>query len=188
MIWIRQGRLVVPPNKAAVVLFLLLGLCGSGLAACSSPAMPPPTGQATSSDGVVLGTPFTENVPAKWVNDLGELPLGAVSHVDVVYFHRAERCESCLNAEAYTRETLQTHFSDQLKNGWMSLRVLDMEKEENAALVRKFDVAGSALYLSIVIQGTEYLCPNQDIWFFTTNKYLFIDSLKKKLTSLIGRG
>jgi hypothetical protein len=63
---------------------------------------------------------------------------------------------------------------------------LDMEKSENAALVKKFDAAGSALYLSVLIQGTEYLCPNSDIWFYTTNKYLFVDTLRKKLVSLVG--
>ena len=52
-------------------------------------------------------------------------------------------------------------------------------------LVKKFDASGSALYLSALIQGTEYLCPNSDIWFYTSNKYLFVDTLRKKLASLV---
>lgn len=169
-------------------LILLSVLLGSDLVACSdgAPTTQPSEPPATA-EGVVLGTAFSGSAPTKWVNEIGELPQGAVSHVDVVYFHRTQRCTSCLNAENFTRETLETHFADQLKNGWLSLRVLDMENEENAALVKKFDAAGSALYLSVLIQGTEYLCPNQDIWFFTTNKYLFADTLKKKLTALLER-
>ncbi len=170
--------------KSVYVLLALLGLV-----ACNSVAPTAPlSGRPATPNGVVLGTPFTGNAPTKWVNEFGELPQGTVSHVDVVYFHRTERCTSCLNAENYTRETLETHFADPLKSGRMSLRVLDVEKSENAALVRKYDAAGSALYLSVLIQGTEYLCPNPDIWFYTTNKYLFVETLKKRLAALVGRG
>ncbi len=176
-------------HNSLYLLAVLTLLTASGLLACNASAPSnPPLGPSDVAQGVVIGTPFKGNALSHWVNDLGELPPGAVSHVDVLYFHRTQRCESCLNAENYTRETLETHFADRLKNGWMSLRVLDMEKKENAALVQKFDVGGSALYLSIWIQGTEYLCPNQDIWFFTSNKYLFVDTLKKKIASLAGRG
>jgi hypothetical protein len=120
-----------------------------------------------------------------WVNDFSELPKGVVSHVEVVYFHRTVRCETCLNAENYTRETLTKYFADQMQSGLIELRLLDMEQPENAALVKKFDVAGSSLYLSILIEGTEFLCPNPDIWFYTSNKYLFVDTLRKKLTTLV---
>jgi hypothetical protein len=66
------------------------------------------------------------------------------------------------------------------------LQVLDMEKPENAVWVKKFDASGSALYLSAVIHGTECLVPNPDIWFYTSNKYLFVDTLRKKLATLVG--
>ena len=91
-----------------------------------------------------------------------------------------------MNAESYTRETLAKYFAEQMQSGVVSLQVLDMEKPENAALVEKFDAAGSSLYLSAAIQGTEYLCPNSDIWFYTSNKYLFVDTLRKRVASLVG--
>jgi len=72
-----------------------------------------------------MGTPLPAARSTRWVNDLSELPKGAVSRVD------------------------------------------------------------SALYLSVLIQGIEYLCPNPDIWFYTSNKYLFVDTLRKKLASLV---
>jgi hypothetical protein len=134
----------------------------------------------------VLGTPLQVAAPTRKIGDLTELPKGAVSHVDLVYFHRTERCTSCLNAESYTRETLEKYFVDQVKHGLMSFRVLDVEKAENAALAQKFDAAGSSLYFSVLIEGIEYLCPFQDIWFYTSNKYLFVETLKQKLESLIG--
>lgn len=162
--------------KNIALLFGWILLVVNGAIACGNIT---PTTQATPASVAVIGT-------TRWVNDFNELPKGAVSHVDVVYFHRSVRCEACLNAENYTRETLNKYFADQMQSGLVTLRVIDMEKPENAALVSKFDAAGSSLYLSVLIQGTEYLCANPDIWFYTGNKYLFVDTLRKKLASLLG--
>ena len=157
------------------ILFMLAILFSNSLTACDGFSL---ASQTTTVHAPAKGTPI-------WVNDFSELPKGAVSHVEVVYFHRMVRCEACLNAENYTRETLTKYFADQMQSGLIALRVWDIEQPENAVLVKKFDVAGSSLYLSILIDGTEFLCPNPDIWFYTSNKYLFVDTLKKKLTALL---
>lgn len=163
-------------NKIIGTWFGLILLVVMGLTACSGGnSTTPPTTANVSTTGSF-----------RWVNDFSELPKATASHVDVIYFHRSVRCEACLNAENYSRETLMKYFAAQMQSGMISLQVLDIEKPENAALVKKFDVAGSSLYLSVLIQGTEYLCPNPDIWFYTNNKYLFVDTLRKKLATLVG--
>lgn len=153
-----------------LVLLVILGLT-----ACSGVNSTPLAEPSVSSAGA-----------ARWVNDFSELPKATASRVHVVYFHRSIRCEACLNAENFTRETLTRYFADQMKSGVITLQVLDMEKPENATLVKKFDVAGSSLYLSALIQDAEYLIPNPDIWFYTSNKYLFVETLRKKLATLMG--
>jgi len=173
-------------KKSIWILFVVALLFGGGLTACRFTTTKQTGGEPVPANSVLTGTPLPAGRSTRWVYDFSELPKGAVSHIEVVYFHRTERCESCLNAENYTRETLDKYFADQMKSGLISLRVLDVEKPENAALVQKFDAAGSSLYLSVLIQETEYLCPNPDIWFYTSNKYLFVDTLRKKLTSLVG--
>ena len=156
--------------------FVLVLLFSIALTGCGGVT---PTIQATTINASAAGT-------RRWVNDFSELPQGTASHVEVVYFHRSVRCEACLNAERYTRETLTRYFADQTQSGLIVLQVLDMELPENAALVKKFDAAGSSLYLSVLIQRTEYLIPNPDIWFYTNNKYLFVETLRKKLAALLG--
>ena len=174
-------------KKGVWTLLVLALLFGGGLVVFSVlRPMNQATGETAPSTGVVLGTPLQVAAPTRRIGDLSELPQGAVSHVDVVYFHRTERCTSCLNAESYTRETVEKYFADQLQRGWMSFQVYDVGKAENAALAHKFDAAGSSLYLSVLMEGAEYLCPIQDIWFYTANKYLFVARLKEKLASLVG--
>ncbi len=174
-------------TKKSVWMWLVLALLfGGGLVVFSVlRPMKQTAGEAASSAGVVLGTPLQVAAPTRRIGDLSELPKGAVGHVDVVYFHRTERCTSCLNAESYTRETVEKYFADQVQRGQMSFQVYDVGKAGNAALARKFDAAGSSLHLGVLIEGTEYLCPVQDIWLYTTNKYVFIAKLKEKLASLV---
>ena len=176
--------------KRGVWMLLVLALLfGGGLVIFNVPRLMKRTpGGTAPSTGVVLGTPLQMAAPTRRIGDLSELPQGAVSHVDVVYFHRTERCTSCLNAESYTRETVEKYFADQAQRGGMSFQVYDVGKAENATLVHKFDAAGSSLHLSVLMEGTEYVCPVQDIWLYTSNKYVYIAKLKEKLASLVGSG
>jgi hypothetical protein len=135
---------------------------------------------------VLLGTPLQIAAPTRMLGDVSALPRGKVSHVDVVYFHRTQRCTACLNAGRYTRETIETYFASHLQRGVMSFRELDVQKPENAAVARKYDASGSSLYLGVLMSGIEYLCPIEDIWFYTNNKASFMTFLQKTLTPLVG--
>jgi hypothetical protein len=66
----------------------------------------------------------------------------------IVYcFHATVRCPLCLNMEAYTREALQTGFPDQLRNGQIELRVLDVQQPENEHFCRDYQLVGPAIVL-----------------------------------------
>ncbi|CAG0948727.1 hypothetical protein ANRL3_00065 [Anaerolineae bacterium] len=138
------------------------------------------------SGDVIIGTPLGVAAPTRTLGDVSMLPRGKVSHVDVVYFHRTQRCTACLNAGRFTRETVETYFANYLQRGVMSFRQLNVEKPENAVIARKYAAAWSSLYLGIVIDGVEYLCPIDDIWFYTNSKTSFTAFLQKTLAPLIG--
>ena len=141
---------------------------------------------AAASKDVTLGTPLQIVAPTRMLGDVSALPRGAVSHVDVVYFHRTQRCTACLNAGSYSRETVEAYFASHLQRGVMSFRQLNVEFPENAVVTRKYDASGSSLYLGVLMNGVEYLCPMDDIWFYTNNKASFMTLLQKTLTPLVG--
>jgi hypothetical protein len=141
---------------------------------------------AAASKDVTLGTPLQIAAPTRMLGDVSALPRGKVSHVDVVYFHRTQRCTACLNAGSYSRETVETYFASHLQRGVMSFRQLNVEFPENAVVTRKYDASGSSLYLGVLMSGIEYLCPIEDIWFYTNNKASFMTFLQKTLTPLVG--
>ncbi len=175
-----------PRSKSWTMLMIGL-LFGGGLIVLSVvSALNQATNGATSAGDVVLGTPLQTAAPTQLLDELSALPHGTVTHVDVVYFHRTQRCTSCLNAGRYTRETMERFFSAHLQRGVMSFRELDVQKTENAAIAGKYQASGSSLYLGVLMNGVEYLCPVEDIWFYTNSRSLFIEFLQKTLTPLVG--
>lgn len=144
------------------------------------------TQDANLSNDKVLGIPFATKVPTRTLNGVDELPRGTVAHVDVVYFYRTPRCTACLNAQRFTLETIETYFGGHLQRGVLAFQILDMNNPRNATSVWKYKPTGSSLYIGVVVEGVEYLCPVEDIWFLTNNKTKFIANLKQKLVALTG--
>ena len=74
--------------------------------------------------------------------------------LQVVYFHAKYRCPTCMSIEDNTKKTLNTYFAPQLKNGTITLQVLDVSEDKNQKLVEKYEAAGSSLFLT-GINGTK---------------------------------
>jgi len=66
----------------------------------------------------------------------------------IVYFHSKNRCVTCTSIEENTRKTLDTYFGSQLKNGTITLQVMDISDEKNEKLVEKYEASGSSLFLT----------------------------------------
>ncbi len=73
----------------------------------------------------------------------------------IVYFHAERRCPTCLSIEENTKKTLNTYFAKQLKEGTITLQVLNVEEDKNQALVEKYEADGSGLFLTKVAAGKE---------------------------------
>lgn len=72
----------------------------------------------------------------------------------IVYFHSERRCPTCISIEDNTKKTLNTYFANQLKDGTITLQVLDIGEEKNQKLVEKYEADGSSLFLTKV-NGTK---------------------------------
>jgi hypothetical protein len=102
---------------------ILVCLALSLMVGCTTPTAPP----VTNGD-----EPSYQEHPSS------DSSSGPPDRVEVVYFHRAQRCRKCLYAEAGTRYTLETYFEDELASGKLNFKVLNVEDEENAAVVDKY--------------------------------------------------
>ena len=135
--------------------FLLIILVAGILCACGSPA---PEVSPTSDNS---------SVPA--------------DRVDVVYFHRAQRCSSCRYAENGIRYVVENYFEDELASGKLVLKVLNVEDEENAAIVKKYGAFSSSLFVNTIKDGTNQIEEVTDIWFVLGEDKAFVEVVRDKI-------
>lgn len=102
-------------------------------------------------------------------------PVAAESIV-VYYFHGARRCKTCLGVEKVAKSLVKEQYGADKS---IVFKSLDGEDEKNAALVERFQVAGSSL---LVVRGAK----SEDL---TTDAFQYAlrdpDKLRKLLADAI---
>ena len=107
--------------------------------------------------------------------------LGPADKVEVVYFHRAQRCSGCLYAEAGTRYTLETYFADELSSDKLTFRVLNVEDEGNAGIAEKYGAYTSSLFINTIKDGADHIAEVPEIWLLLGNDQEFIEMVRNKI-------
>ncbi len=74
----------------------------------------------------------------------------SVTKIEVLDFHTTNRCITCKAIEANTKYTLETYFADELKSGKITFQVVDIDKDGNYELAKKFKASGTSLFLNII--------------------------------------
>lgn len=69
-------------------------------------------------------------------------------HVEVLYFHGKQRCITCNAIENLTREVLNENFADELADGSLEFRVIDISEPQNEAIADKYEVTWASLFLN----------------------------------------
>ena len=101
--------------------------------------------------------------------------------VDVVYFHRTQRCYSCTYMEDAARYTLETYFADELASGKVTFQVFNVEDEQNADVVEKYQSSYLSLYINTVKDGTDHIELVTDLYTLIGNDEAFAETLKSKI-------
>jgi hypothetical protein len=63
------------------------------------------------------------------------------------YFHRTQRCRTCLAIEAYAEEALKDAFPETLKTGELEWRTANLDDPANEHFVADYELTASALVL-----------------------------------------
>ena len=153
---LRQTLVIV----SAIAIILGSG-CGTSPAVDSQVTAPtagqPVTGNKIASD------PTSQTASAgEGGNQSSASP--EINRVDVVYFHATQRCVTCLCFEEHINTVMERYFQDALQNGKLTYRVLDVQREENKELARKYGAVGSQLFVNVIRDGVENITDVQEIW------------------------
>lgn len=75
------------------------------------------------------------------------------SRVIAAYFHRTQRCPTCLRVSQTVAKVLKDHFSPYLQSGQLQWIEVDFQAPQNAQLAKSYQITGPQLVLIRVENG-----------------------------------
>lgn len=107
--------------------------------------------------------------------------------IAVYYFHGANRCVSCIAIEEVTKKTLNTYYKKELSEGIIDFKTIDIEESKNKAISEKYQVFGSSLFVTKILNGSETKTDlTGDGFKYAKNKEeKFIEILRKTITDYL---
>ena len=130
---------------------------------------------------LVVGLLCSCGSPAPIAPSTSYTPSVAAGRVEVVYFHRTQRCYGCLYAEDGIRYTVETYFADELASGKVTFEVLNVGDKENATVVEKYSAFTSSLFINTVRDGTDHIEEVKEIWFLLGDDEAFVKAVRSKI-------
>ncbi len=146
--------------------FILAGLALSLMLGCTTSPTKPPAANGEESTPIPAPEPGTTS---------------EVDRVDVVYFHRTNRCYSCIYAETGILYTLETYFEKEMSSGKLAFKSVDVQDASNAAIIKKYDAYTSQLFINAVTGDTEHIEHVSEIWQFIGNDEAFCNVVRTKI-------
>jgi len=113
------------------------------------PATPAGTVQANTSVPTIVTAPTMSATTAGSTQRL---------HLVAYYLHATQRCVTCSTIESYAFEALNTYFSQQIEDGLLELRSVDIQQPENVHYVRDYELEYQSLILAL------YRGEQQEMW------------------------
>jgi len=99
--------------------------------------------------------------------------------VEVLHFHGAHQCYSCITVGAYAEETINTYFADELSSGKITFAHINGELPENQDLVKKYGVTGASLWLGVYAKDGSFSAEeNTNVWYKISDKEGYMSYLK----------
>lgn len=143
-----------------------------------------PTGENTKNisdkaKATDLNSQTSSNYPMSYAQPLAD-------KLEVYYFHRTARCYSCKTIGQYVRETMEEKYSQQIKDGLIDFRELNVELLENKEIAKKYQASGSSLFINQIIDDKDNIEQDTNVWRLLGNKTKFKSYLENKIDSYLG--
>lgn len=115
-------------------------------------------------------------------------PKSEQKKIVVYYFHTTFRCKSCNMIEAYTKEAVETGFAEEIKNGSIEMKVINIEEAGNEHFAQDYKLYTKSVIVSDVKEGKEAAWKNLDkVWTLLGDQNKFREYIQTEIrTSLKG--
>jgi hypothetical protein len=166
-------------RKLIAYLIPAIMLCAGLIAGCNNtgpmPASPP-------EQPVEIPSTTQNNTPTQ--TEQPQVTETGVDKVEVVYFHSPQRCKKCICFEERVTYVINTYFSEELKSGLITFKVIDLSDKLEAPTIRKYNAIASQLFINTIIEGTDHIRNVEEIWSWgcTTDPEGFDEAVRYFLT------
>ncbi len=102
--------------------------------------------------------------------------------VVAMYFHRTQRCPTCLKMGSYSEEAVKNGFSQEVKDGKVEFHYIDFQNAKNAALTNGYKVSGPSLVVAKIAGNKVAEYKNlAEIWSKVGDKPAFVEYVQSNV-------
>ena len=106
--------------------------------------------------------------------------------VRVYYFHGNARCVSCRKIEALAAETVRATFADEVKQGKVEWRVVNVEEPANKHFIQDYRLYTKSLVVVDLVDGTQVRWKNLErIWELLREDEVFRQYVRDEVRSFL---
>jgi len=107
-----------------------------------------------------------------------------IEKIEVYHFHATRQCYTCKTVGAFSEETINTYFADELRSGKLVFAHVNVDFPENKALVDRYGAKGSSLLIGVYGKdGTFSMQEDTAVWYKINNKEDYFNYLKGVIES-----
>jgi len=119
------------------------------------------------------------------VNNVVEADSGNSDKIEAYYFHFTARCMTCRTIEARFKENLETLYPNQLQQGLITFRAVNIEEPENKFLADKMGVSGQTL---LIVKGKKKInLTNEGFMYAVVKPEKFREIINENVDGLLSR-
>ena len=169
---------------ATVVLLAFVGVSVAYLIIQESPSKPV---SQSESGRMAIASPES-GTPGEAESTSAQRNEQAGRKLIAYYFHRTQRCRTCLTIEAYAEEALKDAFPGALKTGELEWRALNVEESANEHFVGEYEITSSALVLVDTQNGEEQEWRNLErVWELVDDELTFKAYVETEALAFLGQ-
>lgn len=118
-----------------------------------------------------------------------DLPKADGLQIVVYYFHGDMRCPTCMKLEGYAKESLETHFSDELASGRVIWKPINTDQNANTHFIEDYQLTSKSVIVSVRRDGREMHRENLDeIWDRVGDKQDYMEYVRGHVAQYLSEG
>jgi hypothetical protein len=95
------------------------------------------------------------------------------------YFHGTNRCATCLTIERYSREAIEKYFSQEIREGTLEFKPLNVDEPENRHYIQDYQLYTRSLVLALYKDDKQLKWKNlSEVWAYVKDKERFYQYVK----------